>query len=104
MRGSPRAAPHVPADAPHCECRKRERRREHRNESRDDRRHSPMTRPDPDRNVSPTADALEGGTPHKPADDTEQIYFEGSPMLRGEIGRGILLIIGGLLLIALPVV
>ena len=41
-----------------------------------------MTRPDPERNVNPTVDALEGGTPHKPADDKEIIYFEGSPLIR----------------------
>src|SRR6059058_5909979 len=40
--------------------------------------------------------------PHKPADDTEQIYFEGSPQLRAEIGRGIFWILLGILLIALP--
>jgi len=40
--------------------------------------------------------------PHKPADDTEQVYYEGSPLLRGEAGKflgwgllGILLIGGG---------
>jgi hypothetical protein len=63
-----------------------------------------MTRSDSDRNVNPLADDLEGGAPHKPADDTEQVYFDGSPMLRGEIGRGILLILGGLVLVALPFV
>lgn len=41
--------------------------------------------------------------PHKPADDTEQIYFEGSPLLRAEIGRGIFWIFLGILLIALPI-
>ena len=39
--------------------------------------------------------------PHKPADDTEQVYYEGSPLLRGDIeklfGWGLLgiLLIGG---------
>ena len=28
-------------------------------------------------------------TPHKAADDTEQIYFEGSPLIRGVLGAGI---------------
>ena len=41
--------------------------------------------------------------PHKPADDTEQIYFEGSPMLRAEIGRGILWILLGAMVIAAPI-
>src|SRR5262245_47070720 len=34
----------------------------------------PATDPDADR-------------PHKPADDREEVYFQGSPLLRGEIGR-----------------
>lgn len=64
-----------------------------------------MTRSDPDENVNPLVNDLEGGgAPHKAADDTEQVYYAGSPMLRGEIGRGILLILGGILLIALPIV
>lgn len=40
--------------------------------------------------------------PHRPADDREEIYFEGSPRLRGELGRvalcwllGLALIVGG---------
>jgi membrane protein YdbS with pleckstrin-like domain len=41
--------------------------------------------------------------PHKPADDTEQIYFEGSPMLRAEIGRGIFWILLGVIVIAAPI-
>jgi membrane protein YdbS with pleckstrin-like domain len=64
-----------------------------------------MTRPDPNAKANRLDNDLEGGeAPHKPADDTEQVYFEGSPMLRGEIGRGLLYILGGLLLIALPIV
>jgi membrane protein YdbS with pleckstrin-like domain len=64
-----------------------------------------MTRPDPNAKANRLDDDLEGGdAPHKPADDTEQVYFEGSPMLRGEIGRGLLYILGGVLLIALPIV
>jgi len=45
----------------------------------------------------------EGHEPHKPADDTEQIYYEGSPQLRAEIGRGIWWILLGLVIIAAPV-
>lgn len=29
-------------------------------------------------------------TPHKPAEDKEEIYFEGSPLLRGELGKVVL--------------
>lgn len=54
------------------------------------------------------ADQLGGGgpgaTPHRPADDAEQVYFDGSPMLRGEIGSGVLWIVGGFLLIAAPII
>lgn len=41
--------------------------------------------------------------PHKPADDREEVYFEGSPLLRGELGR---LSVAGLiaaLLLAIPI-
>src|SRR4051812_17641427 len=40
--------------------------------------------------------------PHKPADDREEVYFHGSPMLRGEIARFILFIVIGAVLILLP--
>jgi len=51
------------------------------------------------------ADPLTGQplTPHKPADDTEQIYYEGSPMVRGVLGRGIWWCLLGVLLIAVPI-
>lgn len=42
--------------------------------------------------------------PHRPAGDTEEVYFEGSPLLRGEMGKGIIWMLAGLVLIALPVV
>src|ERR1700733_11444347 len=38
--------------------------------------------------------------PHAPAGDTEEVYYEGSPLLRGEIGRGIGWIFLGVLFIA----
>ena len=41
--------------------------------------------------------------PHRAADDTEQVYFHGSPALRGEVGRLSLFLLGGLLLTALSV-
>jgi membrane protein YdbS with pleckstrin-like domain len=43
-------------------------------------------------------------TPHKPADDTEQVYFEGSPMVRAVMGRGIGWCLLGLVIIAIPLV
>ncbi|QOV89453.1 PH domain-containing protein [Humisphaera borealis] len=41
--------------------------------------------------------------PHREADDTEQIYFQGSPMLRAEIATGWLWILIGLVVIAIPI-
>jgi membrane protein YdbS with pleckstrin-like domain len=40
--------------------------------------------------------------PHKPADDKEVVYFEGSPLLRGEVGKTILFGTIGLLIILAP--
>ncbi|MDB5298036.1 MAG: uncharacterized protein JWO31_4019 [Phycisphaerales bacterium] len=42
--------------------------------------------------------------PHKAADDTEQVYYEGSPMLRGEMAKGWIWVLLGLLIIAGPIV
>ena len=65
-----------------------------------------MTQNDSD--VSSQDSSAEAQRPHKPADDTEEIYFQGSPRLRGELGRfsafalfGLLLILGPILLDAL---
>ena len=40
--------------------------------------------------------------PHRPADDKEEIYFEGSPLLRGELGKTFLFGVIGVLIIASP--
>ena len=40
--------------------------------------------------------------PHKPPDDIEETYYEGSPLLRGALGKGILWIMLGVVLILLP--
>ncbi|HSU65374.1 MAG TPA: PH domain-containing protein [Tepidisphaeraceae bacterium] len=37
---------------------------------------------------------------HRAPDDQEEVYYEGSPLLRGALGRGFLWILGGVLLIA----
>jgi len=42
--------------------------------------------------------------PHKPADDREEVYFAGSPMLRGELGRLLSFVFFGLIIIAIPFV
>ena len=56
-----------------------------------------MTRMDSD--IPPPRDDEK---PHKPADDKEEIYFQGSPLLRGEVGRLVLFALLGALCIAGP--
>ena len=41
--------------------------------------------------------------PHAPPEDIEETYYEGSPLLRGALGKGILWIIAGLILIAIAI-
>jgi len=41
--------------------------------------------------------------PHRPAGDAEEVYFEGSPLLRGELFKGFIWLVIGLLLIASPI-
>jgi hypothetical protein len=41
--------------------------------------------------------------PHKPADDREEVYYEGSPLLRGHLGHVFVYTFFGLLLIAVVV-
>jgi membrane protein YdbS with pleckstrin-like domain len=42
-------------------------------------------------------------SPHRAPDDQEEIYYEGSPLVRGAIGRSLLWIIAGLVLIGLMI-
>src|SRR5437763_16442148 len=51
-----------------------------------------------------SASPLSANLPHRPADDTEEVYYEGSPVLRGAIFKGFLWILVGLVLIAAPIV
>jgi membrane protein YdbS with pleckstrin-like domain len=46
---------------------------------------------------------LNQGQPHKPADDQEHVYFEGSPLLRGDLGRLIFAAVIAAALIAIPI-
>ncbi len=46
----------------------------------------------------------ENQRPHKPADDREEVYYQGSPLLRGEVGRLMLFWIIGLIILAIPIV
>ena len=41
--------------------------------------------------------------PHRATEDREEVYFEGSPLLRGELGKFFLLWVLGLALIASPI-
>jgi membrane protein YdbS with pleckstrin-like domain len=41
--------------------------------------------------------------PHRAPDDQEEIYYEGSPLVRGEVGRSVLWVLCGLILIALMI-
>ena len=47
---------------------------------------------------------ISAADPHRPADDTEQVYFEGSPVIRGAVAKGLIFELIGLLLIAIPLV
>ncbi len=48
-------------------------------------------------------DLLTGGAgPHSPTDDAEVVYYEGSPLLRGELGLLIMWVVIGLLLASVP--
>lgn len=70
--------------------------------------HAPLPDKDPttpgafDTEQQPTAPAMPPAGPHAAANDSEEIYYAGSPMLRGELGRGILWIVIGLMLVAGP--
>ena len=41
--------------------------------------------------------------PHRPADDSEEVYFEGSPLLRAELGKVIVWGMGGIVLLAIAI-
>ncbi len=41
--------------------------------------------------------------PHTPADDKEEVYYEGSPLLRGDVGRMIFFGLIAAVLIAIPI-
>src|SRR5207244_11112182 len=48
----------------------------------------------------PSLGAAQANAPHRPADDKEEVYFEGSPPLRGHIGMVLLYGLIGIILIA----
>jgi membrane protein YdbS with pleckstrin-like domain len=58
-----------------------------------------MTASDPPRDA---VSAMGDDRPHRPADDKEEVYYQGSPMVRAEFGMFVLWTVLGLLLIAAP--
>jgi membrane protein YdbS with pleckstrin-like domain len=58
-------------------------------------------------NVNPattSGPAPEDNRPHRPADDSEEIYFQGSPCMRAEAGKFTVAAIIGLAFIVLPLI
>ena len=53
----------------------------------------------PDPSAAPADDR-----PHRPADDREEVYYQGTPQLRGEVGPVVLFGFVGIVLIVLPFV
>src|SRR3954447_3403100 len=51
----------------------------------------------------PIGAAADGEQPHKPADDREEVYYAGSPMMRGEVGRVLFFFFLGAFFIAIPI-
>jgi membrane protein YdbS with pleckstrin-like domain len=51
----------------------------------------------------PPQHPIEEEMPHKPADDREEVYFQGSPLIRGEMGRLVGFTAAGLVVIAIPI-
>ncbi|MDB5357836.1 MAG: uncharacterized protein JWN24_4289 [Phycisphaerales bacterium] len=60
-----------------------------------------MTEPNAPQSDQPQS-PLSANKPHRPADDTEEVYYEGSPLIRGAVSKGILWELLGLALIAAP--
>ena len=68
-----------------------------------------MTNVDPNQ-VPPAAAGAAGSSapatptaPHRPPDDAEEVYYEGSPLVRGALGRGLLWLTLGLTLIGVAI-
>jgi membrane protein YdbS with pleckstrin-like domain len=64
-----------------------------------------MTQPTPSAPIpsDPNA-AFVDEQPHRPADDREEVYYQGSPQMRGEVGPVVAWSFVGIVLIALPFV
>jgi membrane protein YdbS with pleckstrin-like domain len=60
----------------------------------------------PENRSDSLSDRLDGNVetrPHTPANDREEIYYEGSPYLRSEVGNLLLFIIVAAVLVAIPI-
>jgi len=52
--------------------------------------------------MTPAA-AASADAPHRTPDDVEQVYFEGSPLVRGAVGKGVLWVLLGLIFIGVAI-
>ncbi len=60
-----------------------------------------MTQENPQQPVTVTPPPT-GEGPHKPANDNEEVYFEGSPLLRAELGNASIHVLVAIILAAIP--
>lgn|SRR6185437_4406793 len=63
-----------------------------------------MTNPNPTPDPKLPSSPLSADLPHRPADDAEEVYYEGSPLMRGAIHKNLPWIAAGMALIILPLV
>jgi membrane protein YdbS with pleckstrin-like domain len=61
-----------------------------------------MTQMNPQSDLPPQQSVSDA--PHKPADDREEVYYDGSPLVRGELGHFSLFFIIGILLVIAPLI
>src|SRR3954451_11791933 len=63
-----------------------------------------MTQSDSDPSLASSAGVgPEDHRPHRPADDREEVYYQGSPLFRGNLGKLFLFVLVGAVLIVLPI-
>jgi hypothetical protein len=64
-----------------------------------------MTQPDPQNPVSIPASSASAvdDRPHRAPDDTEEVYYQGSPLLRGKLGKLFGCVLLGCIIFAIPI-
>jgi uncharacterized membrane protein YdbT with pleckstrin-like domain len=62
-----------------------------------------MSNLDPNQIPPAVEQATQSATPHRPPDDAEEVYYEGSPLVRGALGRNAVWVGLGLIFIALAI-